>query len=136
MRGLQIKKVGLTQENFKTIKNLHKLVFGVTENKISGIHWWLVFDREIPVAFASCYLTSVSCYFRYAGVIEGYRGRGIQRALINERIAFAKSKGCKYVYAQVEHDNIPSNNNFIRCKFMLIEPAKGHRHCLNWIRNI
>ena len=86
--------------------------------------WWLVYDKDEPVAFA-CVAPSQQdpegVYLGRSGVIPAYRGHGIQKELIRRRCRWAVTHGYKHAYSDTT-DNIPSANNMIKSGFLLNTP--------------
>lgn len=111
------------------IKRLHKLTFGntatLTKKDIQKGYAWLVYTRENEaVAFAlACpaVTTPFGFYLSRVGVLEPYRGQGLQRRLITVRERKAKSLG-KTVSITDTTFNVPSANSLIRSGYLLYKP--------------
>ena len=88
-------------------------------------YWWMVYEEKEPIAFA-CMQPSIrwdnTVYFSRCGVIYKYRGNGIQKCLITERINKAKRLGFEWAITDTT-DNIPSSNSLISCGFKMFEPS-------------
>lgn len=87
--------------------------------------WWMGWDGGQAVCFG---LVQPSCqwvdtaYLARAGVLEAWRGMGLQRRLIRVREAWAKRAGYRWMISDTT-DNVPSSNNLMRCGYKLIEPS-------------
>jgi GNAT superfamily N-acetyltransferase len=86
--------------------------------------WWIVFDGELPVAFAGLTRSQAapeSGYLCRAGVLPSYRGRGLQSRLLKARERKARQLGLDALVTDT-FDNPPSSNNLIRAGFRLCNP--------------
>lgn len=123
------------------LKDLHKECFPADDMpEFNKGYWWIVYDGDMPVGF--CGLTHVPSwdsagYLSRGGVIDKYRGKGLQRRMINVRVQKARKVGWKWLISATR-DNIPSANNLILCGFKLYEPQHEwlHGYSLYWIRKI
>lgn len=103
--------------------------------------WWLGFDGKHAVAFAGM-SPSVQWmdtgYMTLSGVLAAYRGRGLQKRLIQRRIEKAKQLKWKTVVTETIHDNAPSMNNLIACGFRPYTPKKpwGNEGAVYWRKHI
>ena len=102
--------------------------------------WWVVRDGEVPVAFAG--LRSVpswkgAVYLARCGVLRAYRGRGIQKALIDIRQRKAKALGFTDLITTT-YRNPTSANNLIRRGFFVYEPHRrwGAEDTIYWKKKI
>lgn len=93
-------------------------------------YWWIVRKDGVPCAFAGLVHTNdqrkfskVYGYMARAGVLRKYRGNGLQRRLIEVRIAKAKQIGMKTLCTST-FDNPISSNNLIACGFRMYMPNK------------
>lgn len=90
---------------------------------IDGVHWWVAFDKDTPVAYAGIKPVNEKVAFLCrAGVLPSHRGKGLQTKLIRTRLAWAKKHGFKQVITYTVVDNPVSSNNLIRCGFKLYVP--------------
>lgn len=106
---------------------------------LEGVHWWVAFDKETPVAYAGVKITSERVAFLCrAGVLPSHRGKGLQAKLIRVRVAWAKRQGVKQVITYTVLDNPASSNNLIRCGFRLYTPEWKWvgNEALYWSRNL
>jgi GNAT superfamily N-acetyltransferase len=88
-------------------------------------HWWLAFEGKDPVAFAGLTESSVpnAGYLARSGVLPTHRGRGLQKRLIQVRIAKARRLGWEYVVTDTTL-NPASSNSLIARGFRLFTPDK------------
>lgn len=63
----------------------------------AGRFHYLVFDGAMPVAVSQMSVRDGVGLLHFSGVLKAYRGRGIQRALIAQRIHDAAAVGCEWV---------------------------------------
>lgn len=92
--------------------------------------WWYVARTAsgTAVAYSGSYLYSApddgkAVVIIHQGVIEAYRGLGLQRRLIRETCRQAKAKGVPEVWTYVAAANLASANSFIAEDFRLWAPA-------------
>lgn len=102
--------------------------------------WWIVYQGKTPVGFAGMVPSlkwKETVYFCRAGVQLLHRGNGLQRRLINVRMAAAKKLGYKWAVTDTR-GNPPSSNNLIACGFKIYEPRApwGDPKTLYWIRKL
>lgn len=108
-------------------------------NFMSAI-WWIAFENKKPVAF--CGLSAVSSwknagYLCRAGVIDAYKGRGIQRKLIRIREKKARKLGYEWLISDTTNNN-PSANNLISCGYKLYQPETkwAYPNSLYWRKKL
>ena len=99
-------------------------------------HWWLIFNRGEPVAFAGMKLStrwSDCMYLCRSGVLPEQRGKGLQRRLILVRERAARQMGMAWLISDTTC-NPASANSLIACGFRLYEPRDpwGNKHTLYW----
>ena len=104
-------------------------------------HWWLCYSpKGSPIGFASM-KESVrwqdTGYLSRAGVAVEHRGRGLQKRLIQVRVAKAKQLGWKWLLSDTS-ENPASANSLIACGFKMYEPRHpyGLKTSLYWRRKI
>lgn len=89
--------------------------------------WWVVTDGLEIVAYAGAEEWKIddehALNLTRAGVLDAYRGRGLQRRLIRARIRYARKIGCQEVWTYTHWRNYPSANNLLRCGFSMWAPA-------------
>jgi GNAT superfamily N-acetyltransferase len=61
-------------------------------------------------------------YLSRAGVLPRFRGRGLQRRLIDQRVEWARRRGASRCVTYTHPENIQSVNNLIACGFRLYLP--------------
>jgi GNAT superfamily N-acetyltransferase len=89
-----------------------------------GAVWWLVYKDGEAVAFAGIANTKAYWFLRRAGVLEGHRGKGLQKRLIKTRVRYAKKHAPELgIYTYTDLENHPSSNSLISIGFKLYDPA-------------
>lgn len=104
-------------------------------------YWWIAYDGQRPIAFAGMNpsVQWTHCgYLCRAGVVPAYRGRGLQRRLIQVRERKARKLGWEWVVTYTVPDNYASANNLIRCGYTLYAPAYpwGSKTSLYWRKKL
>ena len=97
------------------------------------MHFWIAYDGKVPIGF--CIINqydSSTCWFPRAGVLAGYRGKGLQRRLISVRTRWAKKNGFKSIFTYTLRGNIPSSRNLIKSGFNLYEPEEEYAGEVNY----
>jgi GNAT superfamily N-acetyltransferase len=111
----------------KVLCRLHKKLFpGDVDPDFSYGHWWIVYNKQTPVAFAGMYSSKTERYGSYlirSGVMPKHRGQGLQRQLIQCREEKAKKIGYNALVTDTT-GNIYSSNNLIAEGFRLFKPHK------------
>lgn len=102
--------------------------------------WWVAYDGSEPVGFAGLTQTFADTkvgYLKRAGVIESYRGRGLQRALIRVRERAARRLGMTLMVTDTT-ENPSSSNNLIACGYRLFSPKNpwAWEHTLYWKKTL
>ena len=102
--------------------------------------WWVVFDGDLPVAFAA--LRNVPSwahtgYMARCGVLPAYRGRGIQRSLLTVREKMARRLGMVRIISTT-YNNPASANNLIARGYRTYEPVQrwGANETIYWVKNL
>lgn len=105
-----------------TLQALHTLTFPHDEQPqwLPNGRAWITYDQGEAVAFlyASPQLDG-SWYFARVGVLSGYRGRGLQRKLMQRMEKALRGN----VLVSTTLDNPASANNFIRQRWLTYLPA-------------
>lgn len=126
------------------ITELDKICFpGDYRVRIPNTWWWFVYDADGDVAaYAGLRECTQICnrglgYLCRAGVIEKYRGNGLQKELINARVRYAKRLGLKQAVTYVSPSNLASANSLVACGFRLYNPTYrwGGKDCF-YLRKI
>lgn len=104
---------------------MHRDCFSTTHGKLFDTgYWWIAYRDKEPVGFAGMHRsnrwTDVG-YLSRAGVVEQYRGLGLQRRLIGVRVLKAKSLGWTCCITDTT-ENPHSANNLINKGFRMYEP--------------
>ena len=84
------------------------------------------FDSGRMVAFAVVKKSKGyynTAYLARVGVLEEYRGLGIQKKLIQLRERWARKKGVKHIITDTTNDNIPSMRSLMSCKYKPFWPS-------------
>lgn len=117
------------------IRKTDKAVFHPQDVKVvleNGI-WWVAYDGKKSVGYGGMrWLNGRVVEFVRAGVVPGYRGRGIHKKLIQARIRYAARMGATSVVTYTVR-NLPSSNALISCGFRHYAPrwrSKDHYHYL------
>lgn len=129
---------------FKEIKCLDKELFSRDLPDLKIGHWWAMFDeRDYPlvaycgmVPSADWYKTGYLCR---AGVREECQGQGLQKRLINVRVAKARRLGWEWVVSDTDDNNHASSNSLIACGFRLYTPENrwaGRKGVLYWRKDL
>jgi GNAT superfamily N-acetyltransferase len=88
--------------------------------------WWIVLEGKTWLAYGGlAVFDRETLYLGPDHVLREYRGRGLQRLLINKREEWGKQEGYNRMICVVAHDNIYSANNFIKCNWLLRKPWPG-----------
>ncbi len=113
----------------KLIERLDAELFG---NEVEASYtdhsaaWFLAYYRTRLAGFCGIkYLVEGGVMYAYlarAGVRKGFRGKGLQKAMIDLRIEEAKRVGVKHAITYTSHDNVWSSNNLIKAGFRLYVP--------------
>jgi GNAT superfamily N-acetyltransferase len=93
--------------------------------------WWIAYKEAEPSAFAGLVYVKddgkVDKTFGYlvrAGVLKEHRGSGLQRRLIDARIAKARALKMRKLCTST-YDNSVSSNNLISAGFRMYNPNVG-----------
>ena len=120
-----------------TIGALHSACFSHDElpNLTSGF-WWLAYCNGKPAGFCGlerCDQWYNAGYLCRAGVAPKYRGHGLQKRLIQVRIAQARRLDWDWLISDTT-DNPASANSLISKGFRLYIPSKpwGYKNTLYW----
>ena len=88
--------------------------------------WWLVLHDDEAVAFASMgYEKEGESILSRCGVVEEFRGRGIQRRLIRARIKRAITRGVKAITTYTARWNKHSSENLASLGFVKVRTKGG-----------
>ena len=102
--------------------------------------WWLGHDNTQPVAF--CLLEPSNqwqdtAYLARSGVLQNWRGQGLQKKMITLRERYAKKLGYTWIISDTT-DNPPSANSLARKGYQMFEPSKpwGMDTSLYWRKKL
>lgn len=88
-----------------------------------NVIWWIANDNNTLAGFASLTrLDNDSAYLSRAGVVDEFRGMGIQKRLIRARINHARKLGLQSIVTDCTTVNCASANSLISCGFKLYWP--------------
>lgn len=98
--------------------------------------WWMAYCDGRLAGFAAMLQsskTTQAAYLARAGTLEAFRGRGLQKKLIRERLKFAKDLGLTQAITDTT-DNVASANALIATGFRMFEPDDpwGSPNTLYW----
>lgn len=115
------------EEQLTTFNELQMLAFGARHVKAHLNHWWLASDRRTgqPAGFCTLYQypqRPTTGFLSLAAVVQEFRGHGLQRRMIRERMKKAKELGIIRVISYTSPDNVHSANNLFSCGFKLYVP--------------
>lgn len=80
--------------------------------------WWIAVCGSQAVAYAGLYTAIVGeAWLVRAGVLQAYRGGGLQQRLIRVRLREAARRGIPRVLTYTSAENIPSQRNLVSCGF-------------------
>ncbi len=86
-----------------------------------GWFHYLAYEDETPIGTAAFYVEGEVAWFDFASTVAEFRGRGVQTALIAERIGVAREAGCKHLIVetaeQTPEKEAPSYRNIRRSGF-------------------
>lgn len=109
----ELQVLDTTNPNFK----------GCNNEFLENREWWVILDKYGNIiSYCGCLFTQGICIFVRAWVDKRYRGKGIQKKLINVRIKAAKRYDCHTAITYTTPDNYGSMNNLISRGFRLYAP--------------
>ena len=102
--------------------------------------WWMAYCDGRLAGFAAMLQSSKipeAVYLARAGTLEAFRGRGLQKKLIRERLKFAKDLGLTQAITDTT-DNVASANALIATGFKMFEPDDPWGLCntLYWRKSL
>ena len=102
--------------------------------------WWMAYCDGRLAGFAAMLQSSKTpqaAYLARAGTLEAFRGRGLQKKLIRERLKFAKDLGLTQAITDTT-DNVASANALIATGFRMFEPDDpwGLSNTLYWRKSL
>lgn len=110
-------------EDVALIASLATACFPQENTFVQGEAYWVVRnEEETPIGFCIAGRDDEdTARLTLAGVTQYYRGRGLQRRLIQVRERWARKQGCEEVVTYVSKYNGPSLVNLLRAGYR-IEP--------------
>ena len=126
----QIREVsGIEQADvLHRLNNLSPHLFPpLRERHLSEGHWWIIYYRNEPKAFAGLvpftpFLKTGYC--KRCWVSSEFRGRGWQQLLLEERERKARELGWHMLVSECGSENNASSNNFLRCGYIETLPEQ------------
>lgn len=102
--------------------------------------WWLTYAGKRAVAFVGYSLSLIekdAAYLWRVGVVEGHRGHGLQRVLMDTCVVHARLEGFARIVSDTT-DNPPSANNFVRTGWETFFPVKpwGFPSAIYWQKRL
>jgi GNAT superfamily N-acetyltransferase len=127
----------------EAISAMDEECFGPEEGRFipkADYHWWIAFQGKEEAGYAGLAPSSqwLNCgYLCRAGVLEKFRGQGLQKRLIKVRVNYAKKLGWEAVMTDTRC-NPPSSNNLIDCGFRMYTPASpwGWHDAVYWRKKL
>jgi hypothetical protein len=133
---------GHDDEIADTLADLHRLTFfdGAPVPPFDWGHWWLAFDKRLPVAFAGIIPSTRARnagYFCRVGVVKNHCGHGLQLRMMRAMEFRARQNGWNCIVSDTT-DNLASANNFIKAGYQLYHPhfPWGWPTTLYWRKSI
>ncbi len=107
----------------------------IGSGEIIAYTWWIAFtDKGEAMGFSAVTpYDRETVYFGPAEVFPEYRGKGLQRAMMDVKIKWCKAEGYIRAYSSTDNDNIKSSNNLIAGGFRLRKNEMKNHH-LYWER--
>jgi GNAT superfamily N-acetyltransferase len=90
-------------------------------------HSFLARQNGTVVGGATLVIREGLAFLRTASTLPQFRGRGVQRALIRARLAFALEQGCDFALASTDVVPSTSSRNLEREGFVRVEPRYSFR---------
>ena len=107
-------------EDLKLVARLDREIFphdvSLADDELEGGVWWVVRNGKEAVAFAGLDpfgKTPGTATFLRAGVLQAWRGRGLQKRLIDARLRWARRHGYAGADTYTSTMNIPSQRSLI-----------------------
>ena len=102
--------------------------------------WWVVEEDGQPAGFCGVHPSvqwGDTLYLCRAGVREEFRGRGLQRKMIQLRERAARRLGFRWLISDTT-DNPASANSLIGCGFKTFTPSRpwGWKHTIYWRKEL
>jgi GNAT superfamily N-acetyltransferase len=106
---IQLGVYGVPPDIIERLRPLRRTWLGST-----GRRFYLAYVDGCPAAEAALYWRDDLAYLESAGTLPAYRRRGLQRALIDRRIADATAIGCQIIIGGADFEN-NSRTNQMAC---------------------
>lgn len=130
----------LNEDLYLRVQELdQKVFFGCNNEFHVNREWWAILNKrgQIVAYCGSIYANNI-CIFIRAWVKKTYRGKGLQKKLIDIRLRAAKNLACHTAITYTIKENCASINNLIAKRFKIYIPeyAYGGKEMLYWKRLI
>lgn len=128
MGSTVIRKVDISDPAVQiAIKLMHEECYDAVDNPYTPTSgdWWVAFEGKTAAAFAGIQQAAsdpAAGYLCRAGVLPEWRGAGLQKRLIQKRVAFARARGWTEVITDTNL-NPASANSLIACGFRMYSPS-------------
>lgn len=110
---------------YEQLKELDGKCFpGCGNEFLKNRDWWVISVKNKIIAYCGSAYSMGICLFIRAWVHKDYRGNGIQKRMIKQRIKAAKN--CKVIVTYTVPDNYASANSLISTGFRLFDPAYAY----------
>jgi GNAT superfamily N-acetyltransferase len=130
----------LDADLYEKVKIMDKnIFFGCNDEFHTNREWWVYLNsRNTIVAYCGSIYANNICIFIRAWVKKTYRGKGVQKKLIDTRIRAARKLNCFTAITYTTSDNCPSINNLIAKGFKIYLPeySYGGKEMLYWKKNL
>ncbi len=117
-------------KNLRLVDRLRRQIFVPSdlEDDLPENVWFVAWCEGKAVGFGGLkFYSNGAAFLSLAGVLPEYRGRGIQKRLIDVRTKHSRSKGWGRCITYTVVDNPPSMNSLIKAGFKPYTPA------YNWV---
>ena len=125
----------------KLLSSMHKACFPEYPMIEPIGDWWLVKADSRPAAFCVLWQSikiDHAGYLARAGVLEKYRGHGLQKRMIRLREREARRRHWKVLVSDSNRGNVASGNSLISCGYRMWNPpvAWGNENSIYWRREL
>lgn len=95
---------------------------------IGNAIWWLLWDGKDAVGYCGVRMYADSAYLARAALLPEFRGRGLQRRMVQAREKYAVDKGIKLMLTDTVATNPASMNTLIRCGYKTFVPEEQWKY--------
>lgn len=111
------------EQLYESLIKLDKSIFFADNEFKYNREWWVIEHNGKIIAYCGCSFKDGICILVRAWVDKKYRGKGLQKRMIDCRIRSAKANKCTYVVTYTMPHNVYSANNLFIKGFRLYHPA-------------